>query len=133
MIMRLDFVSDGQTVTDIDDARIFAGSLQNSRSFGRKTPQMDARTLIAAVLAPHYAEDTELREIRFSLQDIYNFFVFAFLQAVLDKDFISDHKYPWISAAERRQSLATAGGRGSFVTTRTSRGSGERFFRRYRG
>src|SRR5262249_21775628 len=36
-------------------------------------------------------------------------------------------------AAERRKSLATAAGRGWVCKKATSRGSGERFFRRYRG
>src|SRR5689334_2189047 len=94
---------------------------------------MDARTFVAAVLAPHHAEDAELGEVRLALQNVDNLLIFAFRQPVLDKDFISDHKYPWISAAVRRQSLATAEGRGFFVTTRTSRGSGERIVRRYRG
>src|SRR5215831_10176202 len=92
--MRFDFVCDRQAVADIDNSGIFAGALQNSGSLRWKTPQMDARTLVAAVFAPHHAEDAELGEVRFALQNVDNLLVFAFRQAVLAENFISNHRYP---------------------------------------
>src|SRR5262249_52951074 len=99
MVMRFDLVCNGQAIADIDDAGIFAGALQDGGPLCRKTPQMDARTLVAAVLAPHHAEDAELREVRFALQNADNLLVFALRQAVLAENFVSDHKYPWVSGA----------------------------------
>ena len=90
MIVGFDLVGDGQAVADVDDAGIFAGALQNGRSFRRKPPQMDARTLVAAVLAPHHAEDAEFRQVgsRFRMSTI--FLVFAFREAVWRQEFVRD-------------------------------------------
>src|SRR5438105_4302311 len=98
MIVRFDLVCDRQAIADIDDAGIFAGPLQHRRTFRGQTPQMYTRTLVAAVLAPHHAEDAEFRHCRFPLQDADNLLIFAFREVVLREDVFSDHHYLVTSA-----------------------------------
>src|SRR5256885_8231623 len=58
---RFDLECDSQPVTDIDNAGVFSRALQHRRSFCWQSPQVNTRALIAAVLAPHHAENPELR------------------------------------------------------------------------
>src|SRR5262245_58636400 len=77
VVVRLDLERDGQTVADIDDAGIFSRSLQNSRAFGRQPSQVYTRAFVAAVLAPHHAENAELREVWRAFEDSYNLLIFG--------------------------------------------------------
>src|SRR5262249_11072947 len=81
VIVRLDLVSNGQTITDIDDAGILARALQNGRAFSRQASQVHTRAFVAAVLAPHDAENAELSEAWFAFEDTNDFLVFAFRQS----------------------------------------------------
>ena len=92
--LRFDLVRDRQTITDIDDARIFAGSLEDSRAFCRKAAEMNTRALVAAVLAPHDAEDSEFGQRRLAFEDIDDLPVLAFRQVVLRQDFFGYHVCP---------------------------------------
>ena len=60
--MRLDFEGAGPSVTNIDDASIFSGTLQHAAAVRGQSLQVDAGRLIGAVLAPHHAEDSEFGE-----------------------------------------------------------------------
>ena len=83
MIVGFDLVGHGQAIADVDDSGIFAGTLQYSRSFCRKPFQVDARTLVAAVLAPHDAEYSQFGKRGFAFQDVLDPLVFGFADAVL--------------------------------------------------
>ena len=63
MIVRFDLVGDRQSVTDIDNAGVLAGTLKDGRPLRRQSAQVDARALVAAVLAPHHAEDAEFGQM----------------------------------------------------------------------
>src|SRR5689334_7438685 len=91
MVVRLDLVCDSQSVTDIDDSGIFARALQNGWTFGRQTAQMDARALVAAMLAPHDAENAEFCETGFAFEDADDLFIFGFRQSMLREQFVCDH------------------------------------------
>ena len=93
MIVRLDLERHGQAVADVDDAGVFAGALQDGRPFGRQASQMDARALVAAVLAPHHAEDAEFGQGGLALQDVDDALVFGVCQTVLREFFLSDHVF----------------------------------------
>ena len=66
MIVRFDFKCNGDAVADIDDARVFARSLQHVRAFGGQLLQMYARAFVGAMFAPHHAENSQFREARFA-------------------------------------------------------------------
>src|SRR6185295_4862589 len=83
MVMRLDLECDSEAVADVDDAGVLAGALQDGRAFRRQPPQMNTRTLVAAVLAPHNTEDAELCEVRFAPEDVDDLAVFGFGQSML--------------------------------------------------
>src|SRR4029453_1829229 len=72
MIGRFDFESNGKTAADIDDARVFTGTLEDCRAFCGKPFQVDARTLVAAVLAPHHAEDAQFGPCGLALENLHN-------------------------------------------------------------
>ena len=52
VVVALDLEGHAEAVADVDDARVFAGTLQNGRSGRWKTTQNRLRMLVAAVLAP---------------------------------------------------------------------------------
>ena len=91
MVMGLDLESNGEPVADIDDSRILARTLKHRWPLRRQPAQMHARALVAAVLAPHHAENTELRQVGLAFKDIDDLFVFGLGQAVLGEDFVCDH------------------------------------------
>src|SRR5688572_5296162 len=93
VVMRFDLEGNGKPVSDVDDAGIFAGSLKHRRTFCRQPLQMDAGTLVAAVLAPHHTEDAEFRDGGFALQDADDALVFGVGETVLRELFRSDHGF----------------------------------------
>ncbi|MNR54282.1 hypothetical protein D3C85_1744420 [compost metagenome] len=62
--MRFDLEYDGLIVADIDDARAFARSHQNTRASNREFLQNWLGVFVRAMLRPHNAEYTDLRIIR---------------------------------------------------------------------
>src|SRR2546423_1889718 len=92
MIVRLDLECDRESIADIDNAGILAGTLQHRRTLRRQPAQMDARTLVAAVFAPHHTENSELRQRRLAFQDRDDLLVFAVGDSVLLKQFFSNHQ-----------------------------------------
>ena len=60
VVVALHFEDAGQTIADIDDARVFARTLNNPRGFGGQTAQMEPRGFIRAMLVPHGRENAEL-------------------------------------------------------------------------
>src|SRR4051812_3279334 len=81
---------------------------------------MNARTFVAAVLAPHDAENTEFRQVGLAFQDADDFLIFAFSDSVLFQDirgnrhcdtsaFTIDSKINLPSALPRMLSLERSG------------------------
>src|SRR5262249_47798347 len=79
------------TAADIDDSRVLTGALQYGRTASRQPLQVDARTLVAAVFAPHHAEDAEFGVRGLPFQDRNDALVFGFCQIVLLKDVLGNH------------------------------------------
>src|SRR6185295_1120884 len=69
------------------------GTLKNGRPFRRQAPQVHARAFVAAVLAPHHAEDADFGKVRLALEDLDDLVVFAFRESVLAEDFVRDLRH----------------------------------------
>src|SRR5208282_4380895 len=62
VIVRFDFEGAGPAVADVDDAGVFAWSLQHALAARGQAFQVHARRFVGAMLAPHDAEDAEFGE-----------------------------------------------------------------------
>ena len=62
MIVRLDLESAGPAIADVDDARIFPGTLHYAAAARGQALQVNARRFIGTMLAPHHAEDPQFGE-----------------------------------------------------------------------
>src|SRR5215831_18298442 len=91
MIVRLDFVRNSKPITDIDDAGILARSLKYCRPFCWQAPQVHTRTFVAAVLAPHDAENAELCQTRFAFQNVDDLMIFSLRQSMLGEKFVCNY------------------------------------------
>ena len=69
MIVALDFESDTEAVTDIDDTGVFTGAEEDLFAARGELFQMNARAFVGAVFAPHDAEDAELGKVRLAVKD----------------------------------------------------------------
>src|SRR4029453_12172764 len=93
MVVRFNLERDGEAISNVNDAGVFSRALKDGRAFGRQASQVDARTLIAAVLGPHHAEDAKLGEGRLALQDADDALVFGVCESVLRELVLRDHGY----------------------------------------
>jgi hypothetical protein len=91
MIVRFDLEGHSEAVSDVDDAGVLARALEDGRTLGRETSQVDARTFVAAVFGPHHAEDAELGESGLSLQDADDALIFGVCKSVLRELVLGDH------------------------------------------
>src|SRR5262245_21379604 len=91
MIVRFDLEGNGETIADIDDSRILPRPLKHCRPPRRQAPQMHARTLVTAVLAPHDAEDADLRQVRLASENLDDPLIFAVGQSVLSEQIVCNH------------------------------------------
>ncbi len=105
MVVRFDLEGDHVAAANIDDARVFAGPLHHQFAARRQLLQMQPRTLIGAVLAPHHAEDAQFRVVRLAAQNLDDLAVFRFGELVLgdqvgrDRD-CSNRAHIWSAATE---------------------------------
>jgi hypothetical protein len=83
MVVRLHLEDGGEAIPDVDDTRVLAGTLDDARPLRRKALQVNARGLVAAVLAPHHAEDAELRVGRRAPERLLDHAVFVGRELVL--------------------------------------------------
>src|SRR5438046_8479273 len=86
MIVRFDLERDDITAADIDNARVLAGALHYQLAASGQLLQMQARTLVRAMLAPHYAEDAQLRVRRLASEDRHDLVILGRDQLVLSDD-----------------------------------------------
>src|SRR5258706_15593306 len=75
MVVRLNLEGASPPTANVDDPGVLAGSLQHAWALGRQPLQQQPRALIAAVLAPHHAEDAQLRQRRLAPQQPQDLFV----------------------------------------------------------
>ena len=80
--MRFDLERNRKPIADIDNSGILTRTLQHSRTLGGQAPQVHTRAFVAAVLAPHHAEDAEFGYGRLALQYGENLLIFAFREIV---------------------------------------------------
>ena len=90
MVVRLHLEGDGEPVADVDDARVLAGPLEHARPRRRERPEVDARGLVGAVLAPHRREDAELDVVRLAAEDLQDSPVLVGGEVVLGDELGSD-------------------------------------------
>ena len=64
MVVRLDLERDGDTVAEVDHARVLARPLENTLAARREPPQERRGVLVAAVLGPEQREHRELEIVR---------------------------------------------------------------------
>jgi hypothetical protein len=72
VVVRLDLERDREPVTDVDDAGVLAGALQDALAARREAAEERGRVLVAAVLRPEDGEDGELEVVRRSLEQLLN-------------------------------------------------------------
>ena len=82
--MALHLEDDRIAIADIDDAGVFTRSLDYPRRACRQLLEMDARGLVAAVLAPHDRENAEFGQVGRAVQDPKDMFPLVFGKAVVD-------------------------------------------------
>src|SRR5580693_1644182 len=87
---RFDLESDDVAGTDIDDAGIFAGPLHHQFAARGQLFQMDTRTLVGAVLAPHNAENAEFGKVGSTAQNLDDLLIFIGRELVLRHDIGGD-------------------------------------------
>jgi hypothetical protein len=66
----LDLEGDGLAVTEVDDAGVLAGTLEDARRVRGKTLEQERRMLVPAVLGPEQREDGELEVVRLALHQL---------------------------------------------------------------
>src|SRR5262249_8373630 len=78
-------------VADIDDARVLSGPLQHGRPACGQPLQVHSRALVAAVFAPHDAENPEFGQRWLTFEDGDDAVVFGLIDIVLREDVFSNH------------------------------------------
>ena len=81
--MGFDLEGAGPAVANIDDAGILARPLDHAIALGRQAFEMYAGGLVGAMLAPHHAIDSQLREAGRAAEGLDNALIFLRCDAVL--------------------------------------------------
>ena len=87
VVVRLDLERDDVAAADIDDAGVLPGALHHQFAARGQLLEMNARTLIRAVLAPHHGEDAEFGVSGLAAQDIDHLLILAGRELMLGDDF----------------------------------------------
>src|SRR5436189_3193154 len=83
MIVRLNFEGTRPAIADVDDAGVLSRSLDNPAAPRWQTFQVDARGFVRAVLAPHYAEDSQFGERQLTAKELQDLLVFIRCDSVI--------------------------------------------------
>jgi len=70
VVVALDLERDRLALSEVDDARVLAGSLEHARRVGREALQKQRGVFVAAVLRPEEREDGELEVVRLALEQL---------------------------------------------------------------
>src|ERR1019366_2192525 len=120
MIVRLDLEGAGPAIADVDDARIFPGSLHHATAVRGQPLQVHARGFVRAVFAPHHAENAQLGEGWLAAQRLQDAVVFFRRNSVVAKHFWSNGGFfgetggaiDWVHGEEGSSIVARAIGLG---------------------
>ncbi|MND61480.1 hypothetical protein D3C80_527400 [compost metagenome] len=88
--MALHLEDDDIAIIDIDDAGVFARSLDDATALGGQRAQPLLGRLVGAVLVPHGRENAKLGEARFASDQIKDALVLIRLEAVRGDEFRGD-------------------------------------------
>ena len=86
MIVRFDFERRDETIADVHDARVFSRALHDELAARGQALQVHFARFVGAVLAPHHAEDAQLRDVRIAPEDLFDARVFFGGEAVFGGD-----------------------------------------------
>jgi len=70
VVVRLDLERDRRPVTDVEDSRVLARSLQDALAGRRQPSEERRRVLVAAVLRPEEREDRKLEMVRVAAEQL---------------------------------------------------------------
>ena len=90
VIVALHLEDAGEPVADVDDAGIFAGSLDHPWRLGRQFPQVQTRRLVGTMFVPHGGENAEFGEARRAADERQDALVLFRLQAMRGDEFGRD-------------------------------------------
>src|SRR5688572_12968277 len=90
--MRLDLERDRIAIADLDDAGVLTWTLQHPWRLCRQLLEQRARVLVAAVLGPECAEQSQLGVCRLAADRIDNAIVFLFTEAVIGDELRCDRR-----------------------------------------
>jgi len=100
MVVGLDLEGDGVAVSDVNDARVLSRALQDVFARGWELLQMQPRALVGAVLAPHDAEDAQLRVGGLAAQNREDLLVFFRRELVRLNNLRGDFAHDYLTAIE---------------------------------
>jgi hypothetical protein len=109
MVVRLHLERDGFASAEVEDARVFAGTLEHAVPVGGQSLQEGGRVLVAAVLRPEQRKDGKLEVVRLALEqllDALELFV-GQPQRTVERLFRRDLRQEPESTRGRRQAPAT--------------------------
>src|SRR4029077_18603345 len=92
-VVALPFEHDGEPIADIDDAGVFARSLDHPRRLGWQRAQMNFRRFIRAMFVPHRRENTELGEAWCPAEKFDDALVFRWREPMLGNQFGGDGRF----------------------------------------
>src|SRR5450432_1367622 len=118
-------------VANVDDAGVFARSLNNQLAARGKALQVYARGLVGAMFAPHHAENTQFRQGRLAPQRALDPFIFVRGDTVIFNDLGSNGRC-W-SSRHKGVSLFSHVLRVNFIWCCTTLAPGESSRARLRG
>ena len=96
VVVAFDLHDDGQAVTDVDCSGVFlARADQDLGTLAGKARQERARVLVAAVLAPHAADDSELNGVGRAVEEVGGEVVFVAGEGDFAKDFVAGRFVGW--------------------------------------
>jgi hypothetical protein len=81
VVVALDLERHGLALAEVDDARVLAGALEDSRRARGEALQKQGRVLVAAMLRPEEREDCELEVVRLPLEQLLDTVEFPVGQA----------------------------------------------------
>ena len=99
MIVRLDLKNTDPAIANLHHPGVLTRTLQNARPLGRQSFQVRTGTLVAAMLAPHHAEDSKFGQGGLPAQDLQNPLILFLCQVMLFNELGGDFRQGMFSEA----------------------------------